>query len=255
MDVKDAYKELEAHLEKGEALLCELDPEVGLSWQYLEWGEYAKTVIAVIDPHGKIYEKSTPVGMFYDGWNIATFYWSDYDEKKQKKRNIEGFAAAVGALRAIIKTRPSPHPANIATQELDAIKLNKIEENAEMTAIEQWFGLTVLKEAVPFLFDEARRILAERRKRRQQLGERDDTVSLPGEVEESDKDAVLKLKPADLSGEIQKDIDSYLDVIKTYKAHRRAAEEKIAKMGGILYVTPPVRTELENAEDEVIKYT
>ncbi|MDY7094985.1 MAG: nucleotide-binding protein [Acidobacteriota bacterium] len=108
MDIEKAYQELERHLVEGETLLEQLDPEAGLSWRHHEWGEYAKTVIAVIDPHGKIFEKSSPVGMFYDGWNLATFYWEDLDSETNNKRNVGGFASAIGALRAIVRTRPEP---------------------------------------------------------------------------------------------------------------------------------------------------
>lgn len=86
--------------------------------------------------------------MFYDGWNIATFYWSDYDERKRKKRNTEGFASAVGALRAIVKTRPSSHPAeddNQKPQDMDESTANtKIWQS--LVAVKQYFQYGIARQ-------------------------------------------------------------------------------------------------------------
>jgi predicted nucleotide-binding protein len=108
MDIETAYRELADHVEKEEQLLKELNPEEGLTWKHHEWGVGVKTIIAYIDPHGEIFDKSSPVGMFYDGWNLATFHWEDVAEKVQNRRNADGFAQALGALKAIVKFRPAP---------------------------------------------------------------------------------------------------------------------------------------------------
>jgi hypothetical protein len=117
------------------------------------------------------------------------------------------------------------------------------------------FALMVLTQAVSFLFDEARKILAERRQRRQMMEEPDDMVALPAGVEESAKETVLELKPMNLDEEIQEEISHLLELIKIQRDHRRKAEVKINKLGGILFVPPNVRVELENAEDEILKHT
>jgi predicted nucleotide-binding protein len=103
-----AYRELEQQLTVGEDLLRRLDPIAGPTLEHFGWGTYVETLVAVIDRHGKIYDDATPVGMFYNGWNLATFHWSDIGEAEQKRRNAAGFAQAVGALRAIVKVRPAP---------------------------------------------------------------------------------------------------------------------------------------------------
>ncbi|MDQ3812844.1 MAG: nucleotide-binding protein [Armatimonadota bacterium] len=108
MDIETAYRELADQVEKGEQLLKELNPAEGPTWKHLEWGESVKTIIAYIDPNGEIFDKSSPVGMFYDGWNLATFHWTDIEEKIQNRRNTDGFAQALGALKAIVKFRPAP---------------------------------------------------------------------------------------------------------------------------------------------------
>jgi hypothetical protein len=117
------------------------------------------------------------------------------------------------------------------------------------------FALMVLTQAVGFLFDEARKILAERRQRRQETEEPDDTVALPDGAEESSKETILELKPTNLDEETQEEINHLLELIKIQKDHRRKAEVKINKLGGILFVPPNVRVELENAEDEILKHT
>jgi hypothetical protein len=117
------------------------------------------------------------------------------------------------------------------------------------------FALMVLTQAVSFLFDEARKILAERRQRRQKMEEPDDMVALPAGVEESAKETVLELQPTSLDQETQDEINHLLELIKIQRDHRRKAEVKINKLGGILFVPPNVRVELENAEDEILKHT
>lgn len=109
MNIEDAYAELEQQLLLGEKLRDGLDPNIGLTSPHLEWGAYCTTIIRNLDPHGQIFVKSSPVGMFYDPWNLATFEWPNRDEAIRKRLTVEGFAQAVGALRAIIKLRPSPH--------------------------------------------------------------------------------------------------------------------------------------------------
>ena len=108
MKTEDAYAELEQQLPLGEKLRDELDPNVGLTSRHLEWGGYCKTIIYLLDPYGEIFDKSTPVGMFYDPWNLATFEWPNRDESRRKQLTVEGFAQTVGALRAILKLRPAP---------------------------------------------------------------------------------------------------------------------------------------------------
>lgn len=108
MDIKALYRELADLARKGKQLCDELDPEKGLTPRHHAWGECCKTIIAAIDPHGAIFDQSTPVGMFYDGWNTATFEWPDRDERSRKRLTVEGFAKAYGALEGILKAQPKP---------------------------------------------------------------------------------------------------------------------------------------------------
>jgi hypothetical protein len=117
------------------------------------------------------------------------------------------------------------------------------------------FPMMVLTQAVGFLFDEARKILAERRQRRQEMAGLDDTPTLPTDAEESAKETILTLRPANLDEDTQKEIEHILELIQIQKDHRRKAEVKINKLGGLIHVSPPVRVELENAEDELLKHT
>jgi len=109
MDIEKLYQELEQQVLIGNALYDALDYSVGLTNKHYEWGGKTETIIAIIDPNGAIYDKSSPVGMFYTGWNVATFHWIDekIDENEQRNRNIKGFAQALGALNAIVKFRPN----------------------------------------------------------------------------------------------------------------------------------------------------
>lgn len=113
----------------------------------------------------------------------------------------------------------------------------------------------VLKPAIDFLFGEFKRILAERRERRQQRGEPDDTIALPSDVEESPREGILILTPANWNEEVEKEVKHLLNSIKIYRGHRRNAETKIDRRGGLDYVTPDVRAELESAESAILEYT
>lgn len=126
MEVQEAYRELETQLQEGLRLCQDLNAKDGLTWKHLNWGEYCKTIIASIDPHGEIFDKSTPVGMFYDGWNLSTFKWEGADEKTNRQRNVEGFAQAVGSVRAIVKLRPAPRRVGQSQIERQEISGNAI---------------------------------------------------------------------------------------------------------------------------------
>jgi energy-coupling factor transporter ATP-binding protein EcfA2 len=115
--------------------------------------------------------------------------------------------------------------------------------------------MLVLTQAVIFLFDEARKLLDERRQRRQQMKEHEDMVTLPSGVEESAKQTILDLKPVNLDNETAKEINHLRAVIAVHEEHRRHAEKTIATYGGILNATPRERAQLENAENEILKHT
>jgi hypothetical protein len=124
-----------------------------------------------------------------------------------------------------------------------------------VTSGQKEFAMTVMSQAIGFLFDEVRKILDERRQRRQQMQEGDDTVALAPGVEESKEETILELRSTNLDDETQKEISHVLELIEIQRDHRRKAELKINKLGGILFVPPNVRVELESAEDEIIAYS
>lgn len=123
------------------------------------------------------------------------------------------------------------------------------------TPEQQIFAIGVLTQAVNFLFDEARKILAERRERRQAMNQQDDTPALPSGSKESAKETVLNWKATNFDEEAKKEIDHLLKLIDIQQNHRRNAELTIANIGGILAATPRERAQLENAENEVLKHT
>jgi len=106
MELKNIYNELEKELEVGENLLKDMSNQTELTWEHHAWGGNIETLISILDPNGVIYDHSTPVGMFYQGWNLATFNWTGIDKEDQIKRNKNGFAQAVGSLKSIVKFRP-----------------------------------------------------------------------------------------------------------------------------------------------------
>lgn len=108
MTTNQLYQELSQEIITGEQLLSELEESVGLTWKHHEWGSNITTVIAAIDPKGVIYDHSSPVGMFYEGWNLATFDYPGVVDDERKRRNIKGFAMALGSLKSIVKIKPSP---------------------------------------------------------------------------------------------------------------------------------------------------
>ena len=112
-----------------------------------------------------------------------------------------------------------------------------------------------LKPAVEFLFGEFKRILAERRERRQQRGEPNDAIALPPGVEESTREGILTLTPANWNEEVEKEVKHLLNLIEIQREHRRHAETKINRLGGLDFVPPNVRSELESAEGAILEHT
>ncbi len=110
MNTEDLYNELKNLVSQGEQLVGALDTKRELTFRHLEWGEHVKVIIGSIDPYGEIYDKSSPVGMYYDGWNLATFPYPDKSANERMRLNALGFARALGALKGIIKVRPAPRP-------------------------------------------------------------------------------------------------------------------------------------------------
>lgn len=165
--------------------------------------------------------------------------------------------------RKYLRDVSSGHPKKLqyAAYLLFEKKLKSSENNTpnqgviQMTTPEQQFSIMVLTQAIGFLFDEARKILAERRQRRQEMQETDDTPVLPSGTEESNKQNILELTPTNFDDETQKEIDHLMKLIDIQTKHRRNAEMKINKLGGLLFVPPNVRVELENAEEEILKHT
>ncbi|MBE7470064.1 MAG: ATP-binding protein [Anaerolineales bacterium] len=159
--------------------------------------------------------------------------------------------------RNYLKKTSQGHPKRLQ-QEAFALFEKKVNTTGEtkMTTPEQsMFAMGVLTQAVSFLFDEARKILAERRERRQKMEEPDDRPALPDGVQASAKEKFLELKPANFDDETRKEVDHLLKLIAIQQDHRRKAEVKINKLGGILFVPPNVRVELESAEDEILTHT
>jgi len=113
----------------------------------------------------------------------------------------------------------------------------------------------VLKPAIDFLFGEFKRFLADIRERRQKRGELNDTGALLSGEEESTKEGILVLTPANWNEEMEKEVKHLLNLIRIHSEHRRNAETKISQRGGYYYVTPDVRAELESAEDAILDYT
>src|SRR5207249_3280656 len=103
VDNEKAYADLAKQLSEGEHLLQGLDGESGLSPRHLAWLEQCRTLIAMLDPFGKPSDHSSPVGMFYHGWEHATMSWSALAEAARRQKTVDGFASAVGALRAIVE--------------------------------------------------------------------------------------------------------------------------------------------------------
>jgi hypothetical protein len=129
------------------------------------------------------------------------------------------------------------------------------EGETKMSTPEQQFAITVLTQAVSFLFDEARKILTERRQRRQEMQQQNDTVALPSGIKESTKETVLEMKQVSLDEEAQKEIVHLLELIKIYQNQRRNAELTIANIGGLIASTPRERAQLENAENAILMHT
>jgi AAA+ ATPase superfamily predicted ATPase len=207
----------------------------------------------------------------YDLFENAPWFGSDFYNtmanlplgpfnERQMDDLINRYLAGTGVVfdqneRNHLKQVSSGHPKKLQQEAFRLFEEKVKGEIMVATSGPQQFAMMVLTQAISFLFDEASKILAERRQRRQEMEEADDTVALPAGVEESSKETILELKPTNLDEETQQEINHLLELIKIQRDHRRKAELKINKLGGILFVPPNVRVELENAEDEILKHT
>lgn len=126
-------------------------------------------------------------------------------------------------------------------------------EEQPMTGLEPIFTAALTK-AVDFLFGEAKELMDERRKAREQLHEDDDTPPLKGEItkkEDLPSPQQISTKNIHLQ-DFPEEVKHVLGLIEGYRRNRRFTEEKVQFYGGLVQSPTAVRNEILET-DKMIK--
>lgn len=116
-------------------------------------------------------------------------------------------------------------------------------------------SLTILQKAVDFLFDQARKLMEDRRESRKKMGEAVEDKSVQKDIKETKKDELGSLKPIPIRLQsVYHDIEHCMEQIEGYQRNRRDLERRVMKDGGFDRTQSSVRNELRDVDDEIKKY-
>lgn len=120
-----------------------------------------------------------------------------------------------------------------------------------MTGIEP-ITLGAISKAVDFLFDQAGKLLEERRENRKRMNEDDDTKEDTNNTSYTKKEEVKSWTPKNVYlKDLPQEIDSLLSLIHRYRGNKRDLEMRIANDGGFYRSPTSVRNELRDSETEI----
>jgi AAA-like domain len=123
-------------------------------------------------------------------------------------------------------------------------------EEQPMTGLEP-IAAAALTKAVDFLFDQAGKLMEERRELRKQRGDDDDTPSLPNAtVTTKEEVQSWQVKTIHLK-DIPEEVKHCRDMIHLYRRNKRAVEDQIGHFGGFTLTPTNVKNELRMNEDNI----
>lgn len=115
-------------------------------------------------------------------------------------------------------------------------------------------AVATLTKAVDFLFDQAGKIMKERREARKNRGEEEDVISESKNVE-PEKEEVKQWKPKEVYlDDIRQEIENCLYQIHQHRINRRDLEKQISAYGGVIFAPIILRNQLRITEDEIKKW-
>ncbi len=125
-------------------------------------------------------------------------------------------------------------------------------EKPIMTGLEP-IAVAALTKAVDFLFDEASKLMEERRQARKARGEAED-VPIP-EVDDAavtQKEDILALQPKSVYlKDIPMEVKHHLDMIHQYRDNKRRLDATVAAYNGFLFAPGHIQYQVRDAEDQI----
>ncbi len=120
-----------------------------------------------------------------------------------------------------------------------------------MTGLEP-IAVVALTKAVDFLFDEAGKLMEERRAARKARGDAEDTPAPPAGAVTTTKEEVLSLQPKTVYlKDIPKEVQHCLDMIHQYRDNKRRLDATIAAYNGFLFAPGHIQYQLRDSEDQI----
>jgi hypothetical protein len=114
-------------------------------------------------------------------------------------------------------------------------------------------AVAALTKAVDFLFDQAGKLMEERRESRKKRGEDDDTAP---KTKITTKEEVLSWQPKNIYlKDIPQEVKHCLTMIETYRTNKRYTDATIAQFGGFNLAPINIRNELITQEEEIKNWT
>lgn len=124
-------------------------------------------------------------------------------------------------------------------------------EEQPMTGLEP-IAVVALTKAVDFLFDQASKLMDERRTARKARGDEEDTPVPPVGLSTTKKEEILSLQPKNVYlKDIPKEVEHYLDMIHQYRDNKRRLDATIAAYNGFLFAPGHIQYQLRDSEDQI----
>jgi hypothetical protein len=124
-------------------------------------------------------------------------------------------------------------------------------EEQTMTGLEP-IAAVALTKAVDFLFDEASKLMEERRAARKTRGDADDTPPVQDNAGATKKEEVLAIQPKTVYlKDIPKEVEHCIKMIHQYRNNKRSLDDTIAAYGGYRFAPLNIQNQLRDSEDEI----
>ena len=117
-------------------------------------------------------------------------------------------------------------------------------------------AVAALTKAVDFLFDQAGKLMEERRESRKKRGEEDDTPVIQSDTKITTKDEVLSWQPKQIRlKDTPDEVKHCLTMIEQYRKNKRYTDATISQFGGFNLAPINVRNESITQEEQIKEWT
>jgi len=123
-----------------------------------------------------------------------------------------------------------------------------------MTALDP-ITITALSKAVDFLFDQATKLMEERRESRKKRGDVNEQEELEHAKQLTPKTEVASWQPKSVYlKDIPREVKHCIEMIEQYRKNKRFTEESVSHYGGFKLSPISIRNELIKQEEEIKKW-